>query len=104
MVFSDSGWKDFPDTGRSTGVYIIFYQGVPIYHLSHNPGTVAQSNSENSCNAECTAGMTLEHSRMLIHELLNKNTDIVTEAAPLIILYGKSSVCMVQNGKGMFQD
>ena len=28
MAFSDSGWQDYPDTGRSTGAYIIFYQGV----------------------------------------------------------------------------
>ena len=25
MDFSDSIWKDFPDTGMSTGAYIIFY-------------------------------------------------------------------------------
>ena len=24
---SDSSWQDCPDTGRSTGSYIIFYQG-----------------------------------------------------------------------------
>ena len=27
MAFYDYSWKYFPDTGRSTGVYIIFYQG-----------------------------------------------------------------------------
>ena len=27
MAFSDSVWQDCPDTGRSTGAYIIFYQG-----------------------------------------------------------------------------
>ena len=25
MGFYDSSWQDFPDTGRSTGAYIIFY-------------------------------------------------------------------------------
>ena len=25
MAFSDSSWQDCPDTGRSTGVYIIIY-------------------------------------------------------------------------------
>ena len=30
MAFSDSSWQDYPDTGRSTGAYIIFYQGGPI--------------------------------------------------------------------------
>ena len=32
MVFSDSSWKYFPDTGISTGAYIIFYQCGPIGH------------------------------------------------------------------------
>ena len=42
MAFSDSSWKDFPDTGRSSGAYIIFYQGDPIYHLKYVPGPVSQ--------------------------------------------------------------
>ena len=40
MAFSDSSWQDFTDTGRSTEAYIIFYQGVPINHGTHVPGTV----------------------------------------------------------------
>ena len=35
MVFSDSGWKYCPDTGRNKGAYIIFYQGGPIDHGTH---------------------------------------------------------------------
>ena len=35
MVFSDSSWQDCPDTGKTTGTYIIFYQGGPIYHVPH---------------------------------------------------------------------
>ena len=42
MAFSDSSWKDCPDTGRSTGSYIIFYQGGPIDHGTHVPGPVSQ--------------------------------------------------------------
>ena len=37
MGFSDSSWQDFPDTGRSTGAYIFFYQGGPIDHGTHVP-------------------------------------------------------------------
>ena len=40
MDFSDSSWKKFPYTGRSTGAYIIFYQGGPIDHGTHIPGPV----------------------------------------------------------------
>ena len=51
MDFSDSSWQDFPDTGRSTGSYIIFYQGFTIYHGTHVPGPVAQSSAESDYNA-----------------------------------------------------
>ena len=43
--------------------------------------------------------MDLAHIRMLIHELLNKDTNIVPEEYPLIVLDGKSAICMAQNGK-----
>ena len=46
MAFSDSSWQDCPDTGRSTGAYIILYQGGPIYHGTHVPGPVAQSSAK----------------------------------------------------------
>ena len=41
--------------------------------------------------------MALANSRMLIHKILNKNTDIVSEAAPLIILDSNSDGCMAKN-------
>ena len=43
--------------------------------------------------------MDLAYFRMLIHELLNKYPDIVTEEAPIIILDSKSTVCMDKYGK-----
>ena len=79
MDFSDSSWQDCPETGRSTGAYIIFDQGGPIDHGTHVPGPVAQSTAESEYNAACTAGMDLVYFRMLIHELLNKNSDIIPE-------------------------
>ena len=36
---------------------------------------------------------------MLIHELLNKDPDIVPEEAPLVILDSKSAMCMANNGR-----
>ena len=70
MNFSDSSRQDCLDTGRSTGAYIIFYRGGPIYHGKYVPGPVAQSSAESEYNTECTAGMALAHFRMLIHEFL----------------------------------
>ena len=92
MAFSDSSWQGFPDTGRSTGAYIIFYQGGPIEHGTNVPGPVAQYSAESEYNAACTAGMALAHFRMLIHELLNKDPDIVPDKAPLIVLDSKSAM------------
>ena len=99
MDFSDSSWKDFPDTGRSTGAYAIFYQGGPIAHGTHVPVPVAQSSAESEYNSACTTGMDLAHFRILIHELLNKDPYIVPDEAPLIVLDSKSSICMANNGK-----
>ena len=59
MYFSDSSWQDCPDTERSTGEYIIFYQGGPIDHVTHVPGPVSQYSAESEYNAACTAGRVL---------------------------------------------
>ena len=45
-VLSHSSWQDCPDTDRSTGAYILFYQGGPIDNCTHVPGPVAQSSAE----------------------------------------------------------
>ena len=54
MAFSDPSWQDFPYTVRSTGAYIIFYQGGTIDHGTHVIGPVAQSSAEREYNAACT--------------------------------------------------
>ena len=46
MVFSDSIYKEGPDNGRSTQLYIIFYQGIPIDSCTHVPSPVSQSSAE----------------------------------------------------------
>ena len=99
MDFADSNWQDCPDTGRSTGAYIILYQGVPIDHGTHVPVPVAQSNVESEYNAEFAAGMALAHFRILIHELLNKYPYIVPQEDPLIVLDSKYAMCMANNFK-----
>ena len=99
MDFSDSSWQDCPDTGRSTGACIIFYQGGPIDHGTHVPGSVAQSSAESEYNAACTAGMALAHFRMLVHEVLKEDPDMVLKEALLIVLDRKYAMCMAKNGK-----
>ena len=42
--------------------------------------------------------MDLAHFRILIHEFLNKDPDIVPEEDPLVVLYSKSDIFMAKNG------
>ena len=77
MGLYDFSWQDYPDPVRSTGVYIIFYQGGTIYHVTHVSGPVSQSSEESESHAACTSGMDLAYFRMLIHELFKKDPDIV---------------------------
>ena len=43
--------------------------------------------------------MALAHFRMLVHELLNEDLDMVPKEASLIVLDIKSAMCMAKNGK-----
>ena len=43
--------------------------------------------------------MDLEHGRISIYELLNKDPNIVPEEAPLIIFDSTSTMCMAKNVK-----
>ena len=88
-----------PYTVRITGAYIIFYQGRPINHGTHVTGPVDQSSAEREYNAACTAGMALVNFRALIHQLLNKDPDIVPDESPLIIWDSTSAICMANNVK-----
>ena len=99
IAFYDSSCKDCTETVRSTGAYIITYQGRPIDHGTHVPGPVDKSSAESEYNASCTSRMALAHFRMLINELLNKDIYIVPEEAPMIVLDSKSYMCMAKNGK-----
>ena len=99
MAFYDPSFQYCPDTGRSIGEYIIFYQGGPIDHDTHVLGPVDESSAESEYNSAYTAITSLASFRMLIHEFLNKDPDIVPEEDPIIILDSKSAVCMDKNGK-----
>ena len=57
MDFYDSSWQYFPETVRSTGAYIIFYQGGPIDHGTHVPWPFSQRSAKSEYNEACTAGM-----------------------------------------------
>ena len=77
--------------------FLIFYQGGPIDHGTQVPGPVAQYSAESEYNAACNSGMDLAHFRMLIHELLHKDPDIIPEESPLTVLGSKSDMCMAKD-------
>ena len=99
-ILSDYNCQYFLDPGRSTVVYIIFFQVGIIEHSTYFTGLGSQSSAESKYNTSCTEWMELSHFSMLIHELLNKNIYIVSEEAPLIIFDRKSAVYIAKNGKG----
>ena len=43
--------------------------------------------------------MSIANFRILVHELLNEDPDMVTKESPLIVLDSKSAMCMAKNGK-----
>ena len=100
MVFYDSVWKDCTYTGRSTGAYVVFYQGGPIDNCTHVSGPVAKSSAESEYNSSYNAEMDLEYFNMLNNEVLNKDSDVFPEQAPLIILHIKLDACINNCGKG----
>ena len=75
------------------------YKGGPIDHVTHVQGPVSQYSAESEYDSACIAGMDLAHFRMVIHEFLNKDPDIVPEEASLIILDSNSAKCMANKGK-----
>ena len=74
MMLPDSIWQECPYTGITKGAYIVFYQVGTIDHWTHVPGPVDQSSAESEYNTKCTLGVDIAHFRMLINELLNKDT------------------------------
>ena len=43
--------------------------------------------------------MALANFRMLVHELLNEDLDMVPKESPLIVLDSKSAMCIAKNGR-----
>jgi hypothetical protein len=69
FTFTDSSWDDDPDTSRSTGGYLIFYQGGVVDHSSNMPGPVAMSSAEAEYNEACLACMATGNMHMTVNHL-----------------------------------
>ena len=86
MMLSDSIWQDYPDNRRITGSYTVFYQVRPIDDCTHVPGPVEQYSAESENNVACAAGMALEPFKILNDDMMNKDSYMVPEPSPLIIM------------------
>jgi hypothetical protein len=69
FTFSDSSWDDDFDTSRSTGGYLIFYQGGVVDHSSNMPGPVAMSSAEAEYNEACLACMATGNLHMTLNHI-----------------------------------
>ncbi|MGH3054708.1 MAG: reverse transcriptase domain-containing protein, partial [Gaiellaceae bacterium] len=98
--FSDSSWQDCPTSGRSTGSYLIFYQGGVVDHSSFVPTPVAMSSGEAEYNAACTTCMATAHIRMLINEITTLNDTDPSDQPPVtIILDNDAAISMSKSLK-----
>ncbi|MGH7954439.1 MAG: reverse transcriptase domain-containing protein [Gloeomargaritales cyanobacterium] len=98
--FSDSSWQDCPDTGRSTGSYLVFYQGGVVDHSSFIPEPVAMSSGEAEYNAACVTCMATSHIRMIVNEMSSLNcADPQKQEPVLIILDNEAAICMSKSLK-----
>jgi hypothetical protein len=92
FCFSDSSWNDDPDTGRSTGCFIITYMGRVVDHSSNMPNPVALSSTESEYNEGCVAFMTASHLRMLLCVLEQISEE---DMSPITIYFdSKSAIAM----------
>ena len=75
VMFTDSFWQDCPDTGRSTGGYLLYHQGGLVDGGSFVPNPVALSSAEAEYNALAHAMQATTGTRQLIQELYGNHPD-----------------------------
>ena len=103
--FSDSSWKDCPDTGRSTVGYKLFINGGLVEWSSSVPIPVAMSSAEAEYMAACSACMAMTHLRMLIYDLESLGTDTYIlngtnlSVPNLLLIDNEATVAMSKNYK-----
>jgi hypothetical protein len=84
VLVTDSSWQDCPDTGRSTGGFLSFYQGGIVDDGSVTPDPVAMSSAEAEYNQACVRTMRMSHTRQLVAEMHGLSTE-EPWAVPLLL-------------------
>jgi hypothetical protein len=94
FTFSDSSWDDDFDTSRSTGGYLIFYQGGVVDHSSNMPGPVAMSSAEAEYNEACLACMATGNLHMTLNHIEGIQEGSAQDLPVDIFMDNKSAVDM----------
>ena len=95
----DSSWQDCPDTGRSTGCYLLFDQGGVVDFSTFVPSPIAMSSAEAEMNAGACAYMAMSYLRMLNNDLNNEDTDLLWTPPIMMLCDNKSAVTIVNSDK-----
>jgi hypothetical protein len=75
ILFTDSSWQDCPDSGRSTGGFLIYHQGGIVDGGCFVPTPIAMSSAEAEYNALAQAMQVAAHTRQIIQELYGNHPD-----------------------------
>ena len=97
ILFTDSSWQDCPDTGRSTGGYLLYHQGGIIDGASFTPNPVAMSTAEAKYNALAYAMQAVINSKQSIQELHGNHPD--TPLSVPLLCDSESAIIMGSNQK-----
>ena len=96
IMFTDSSWQDEIDTSKSTGCYMIMFQGGVVDHSSNIPDPIAMSSAEAEYNEACLGAMGGAHVKMLLEDL---EMDTLDNQKVLILVDSKSAKDMGESFK-----
>ena len=95
IVFTDSSWQDCPDTGKSTGCYLIYINGSLVDAASFVPTPVALSSAEAEYNACAFALTAVIHNTQIYNTL--QGTDPDKQVTVPMFVDSASAVAMMAN-------
>ena len=95
----DSSWQDCPDTGRSTGAFVLFSQGGALDYNTFVPSPVAMLSAEAECIAGAMAGMAMSHIQMLQNKLSGYEADIIKNGPITMFCDSARAVTIVNSEK-----
>ena len=94
---TDSSWQDCPDTGKSTGSYLVFSNGSLVDTGSFVPTPISMSSAEAEYNA-CAFGITASTHQVQVYNCLHDKDPDKLLTVPLFT-DSESAIAMMANEK-----